>query len=200
MWAFLPAVCYFVSLPIYITLFAPRCKSTIDVNEWQSHVTIALTPIANLVLQYYVFVDTLPLRFGYVVLGTVLIDTVEYWAHRLLHNPTLYAKLHNVHHGIGVPHPTMSFVNHSLEIVFTTLPILLSFLWCGCSFSEYTVATALAFVATIADHVSVDPNGFHTRHHCVSKRCNFQQPFGTYWDHLCSTYDPLSSWKIPFRP
>ena len=199
-WAALPALAYFCALPLYLRAAPPRKRIALSM-ELQSHAAIASTVVANYLLWATLFEQQLaPPRPLYVVLGTVVIDTVEYWSHRLLHTPILFQKLHYVHHSIGTPHPTLSFVNHGLEIVFTTPPILLGMLLCSCRFSEYCLATGLAFVATISDHVATNPTSFHVLHHCGNKRCNLQQPFFTYWDHVCGTYDTRSALKIPFVP
>ena len=198
-WSLMPAVAYFCALPLYVAL-APRAQPSKWSMEIQSHMAIASTPLPNLALAAWLFDDVRSLRVSHILLAILVIDTAEYWSHRLLHTPYLFNTLHHVHHSIGVPHPSCSFVNHFLEILFTTPPIVLGMLVGGCSFREYVVATALAFVATLADHVSTHPRSFHVLHHCGNKRCNLQQPFFTFWDRLCGTYDPRSKWKIPFFP
>jgi sterol desaturase/sphingolipid hydroxylase (fatty acid hydroxylase superfamily) len=201
-WAAVPAIAYFGALPLY-SRCAPTPPKPIERSvKLQSHLAIAATPIANLALAFLLFEHTATtlLRPSRVLAAMLVIDTVEYWSHRLLHSRVLYNHLHCVHHSIGVPHPTLSFVNHVVEIVFTTPPIVLGMLVCGCSYHEYIVSTALAFVATIADHVAVHPRAFHVMHHCGNKSHNLQQPFFTFWDHVCGTYDARSRCKIPFVP
>jgi len=199
-WAAAPAAAYFCALPLYLRIAPAPPKPVPRAVEWQSHLAIAATPIANVALSWFLFAPTAALRASHVLLGMLVIDTAEYWSHRLLHTRALFDRLHWVHHSVGVPHPTVSFANHFLEIVFTTPPILLGMLACGCSYREYVVSTALAFVATIADHVAADPRAFHVMHHCGNKRRNLQQPFFTFWDHACGTYDSRSRRKIPFVP
>lgn len=198
-WSVFPAVSYFTALPLYVRC-APRSRGRVRALEWQSHVAIAATAVANAVLWSTLFAARPPTtpRASRVLVGVAIVDTVEYWMHRLLHTPALYERVHHVHHAIGVPFPSLSFVNHALDVAFTTPPILACVLACGLTFEEYCLTSALAFVATLADHVSANPRAFHTLHHCGDKRRNLEQPFFTIWDHLCGTYDERSARKIPF--
>ena len=197
-WSALPAAAYFGALPLYARC-APR-RARKSASERQSHLTLAATVVANAVLWGTLFGAREPSapRIQYVGAGVLLVDTVEYWMHRLLHTATLYGRVHHVHHAIGVPYPALSFVNHALEVALTTPTLLACMLACGLTFEEYCATSALAFVATLADHVAANPRAFHTLHHCGDKRRNLQQPFFTFWDHLCGTYDARSARKIPF--
>jgi sterol desaturase/sphingolipid hydroxylase (fatty acid hydroxylase superfamily) len=56
---------------------------------------------------------------GYLVLSAFIMmlmhDTYFYWAHRLMHHPTLYRHVHQVHHRSTNPSPWAAFYFHPLE-------------------------------------------------------------------------------------
>ncbi len=52
------------------------------------------------------------------VLVMVLVhDTYYYWAHRLMHHPKVYSRVHALHHSFSNPTPFASYAFHPLEAV-----------------------------------------------------------------------------------
>lgn len=206
----IPSISYFLSLKVYGRYMKLKRYTVHSTNsthllrlQTMSDTVILLSFISNFCIQY-LFEYSQPknnqVRFAFVFMGMLIVDTVEYWSHRILHTNFLFEKIHYVHHSVGKPVPSVSFSNHTLEVVFTTPPILILLLVAGMSFHEFIVILTLSFIATASDHSNVHPFAFHTLHHCENKKTNYQQPFFTFWDHVCKTYNPKSEKKIPFWP
>ena len=144
--------------------------------------------------------DPFGVTFSRTVACVLIIDTIKYWSHRFFHTPYMFEAIHYVHHSVGKPVPSVSFANNSLEIVLTNPAIVVLSLLCGVTFLEFIIVMSLAFVATASDHANTDPRAFHMLHHCGNKNTNFQQPFFTFWDRICGTYNHNTVPKIPLWP
>lgn len=135
--------------------------------------------------------------------AAVMLDTYQYWMHRLAHtNRFLYRNFHSVHHRLTVPYAFGALYNHPVEgFVMDTLggaiPTLFLNMhpWTSCLF--FSIAT----LKTVDDHcgfslTGVDPlqflfsnnAGYHDIHHWGKGRMyNFSQPFFTFWDKAMGT-------------
>ncbi|KAJ1541509.1 hypothetical protein HK096_010136, partial [Nowakowskiella sp. JEL0078] len=131
-----------------------------------------------------------------------LLDTYEYWVHRLMHeNRFLYRHVHSVHHEMTVPFAFGALYNHpfesfAMDIVgggLTTI-ILDMHPWTATIF--YCIAT----MKTVDDHCGyafkwhpmhiLFPNNaiFHDVHHWGKGiKYNYSQPFFTWWDTWMGT-------------
>tara|TARA_A100001015_G_scaffold274727_1_gene331345 strand:- start:353 stop:1009 length:657 start_codon:yes stop_codon:yes gene_type:complete len=198
----IPSISYFLSLKIY-KIFHRNLKDNKYNQIFNSNKNIASTFLVNSLLVYPIYsffgFEIEEFRSFQIVLGILIVDTVEYFYHRFYHKiPFLYKHLHSAHHNIYLS-PDVSFTNNEIEPLVTSTSVFLSLL-CFLSFFEYIIVSSLSFIATIADHTNTRKNKFHYIHHHVNKNTNFQQPFFTFWDHIFGTYNPKSSLKIPFIP
>lgn len=141
------------------------------------------------------------IRLPYVCLGIFIIDTIEYFLHYTYHlNLYIYHNIHNFHHKPHPINPYIALCNNDYELVITTPLILICFLIFKITYIEYIIITTLAIIATVCDHTYTSNRKFHILHHNNNKNTNFQQPFLTYWDYICGTYNKHSKIKIPFVP
>jgi len=140
------------------------------------------------------------------VIGAAIVDTYQYWMHRLFHrNRFLYRHFHSVHHQVTAPYAYAALYNHPVEgllmdTVSGGLPILILDMhpWTA------TLFTSFATMKTVHDHCGYvlpwDPwhvcfatPAYHDVHHWGSGiRYNFSQPFFTIWDEVGGTICPYS--------
>jgi sterol desaturase/sphingolipid hydroxylase (fatty acid hydroxylase superfamily) len=202
----IPTCVYFTACSIY-EKFVPKIKDNERLQPYfdNSSKNMISAGIANIFLVYPLFSffekDIEIMQVKNIVLGCLMIDTIEYFWHALYHNiPYMYSSSHSYHHKPFPVYPRASFYNHDSEAFITSSFILCAFLYFSYSYYEYIVITALSYWATVCDHTNTDKNKFHILHHNGNKNTNFQQPFFTFWDHLFGTYNPESKLKIPFIP
>jgi Delta7-sterol 5-desaturase len=139
--------------------------------------------------------------WGYLALSIVLYvaftETWIYWAHRWLHTPWAYKKLHKVHHDFRVTNSWVSMAFHPLDSFLQAAPHhLFGFLL---PVHGLVYLTFVSFVSVwsvmIHDRVSfvrstvINTTNHHTLHHWYYNY-NFGQ-FFTFWDRLMGT------WKDP---
>ncbi|CCF58099.1 hypothetical protein KAFR_0D04510 [Kazachstania africana CBS 2517] len=175
--------------------------------------------IVNLHLNQYLsleIIDTL-VNYAYnygisafkIAIGFVIIDTWQYWLHRLMHlNKTLYKKYHSVHHELYVPYAYGALFNAPLEgFLLDTLGTGIAAILTGLSQREQIILYTFATMKTVDDHCGYDlpfdpfqmifPNNsvYHDIHHQTwGLKSNFAQPFFVFWDNVCSTkFAPMDS-------
>jgi sphinganine C4-monooxygenase len=140
------------------------------------------------------------------MVGAFIVDTYQYWMHRLFHrNKFLYRNFHAVHHEVTAPYAFAALYNHPIEgllmdTVSGGLPILILDMhpWTA------TLFTSFATMKTVHDHCGYvlpwDPwhwcfatAAYHDIHHWGRGiRYNFSQPFFTIWDEFGGTIYPYS--------
>jgi len=152
-------------------------------------------------LTYYVYWWAGPIVR--LVIGAIILDTYQYWVHRLFHTiPFLYKHVHAVHHRLYVPYAYGSHYNHPVEggaadALSGILATNLSRMY------EREVVLLLAIVAykSVEDHcgyqwtkhplrwLSKNDAEFHEIHHQVAGlKYNFSQPLFVMWDKAMGTY------------
>lgn len=120
-----------------------------------------------------------------VLLGMLLVDTAEYWCHRLMHSDArLYARLHRTHHA-APPAAELALLNSSGEAALTGTTIFVLFAAARASWCTLVAVTSLASIKTVWDHGLRGTS--HALHH-ANPRVNFEQPFFHVWDVACGTY------------
>jgi len=121
-----------------------------------------------------------------VFFGMLVLDTVEYWVHRLLHAyKWLYRLTHQTHH-MPPSCAALSLYNSAFEVLPFSTCITLSFYMAGSTWMDFIIVTSLANLKTAWDHASTRKGHHHELHH--SKPCyNFEQPFFDVWDRLMGT-------------
>lgn len=121
-----------------------------------------------------------------VFMGMLVLDTVEYWVHRLLHaHKWLYRMTHQTHH-MPPSCAALSLYNSACEVIPFSTCITISFYLSGVTWMDFIIVTSLANLKTAWDHASTRKGHHHELHH--SKPCyNFEQPFFDVWDRLMGT-------------
>ncbi len=203
LFSFVPTVSYFISTKFY-GYFHQGKKIADSINVYSSSKNMIASTPANIfaaypLFNYFSYIEGV--TFSNIMIGILIIDTMEYFYHYFLHHiPFLYNNVHNVHHRPVPMTPQTAFTNHDGEIAMTSPFILLVYVFSPLSFEEYIIVTALSFSATVSDHAVTSKKKYHYIHHHVNKNKNLQQPFFTFWDHIFGTYYEGSELKIPFVP
>ncbi|CAK9435671.1 uncharacterized protein LODBEIA_P03980 [Lodderomyces beijingensis] len=135
-------------------------------------------------------------------LASVVIDSWQYWLHRLMHvNRALYRRFHSRHHRLYVPYAFGALYNDPVEgFLLDTLGSGIASLVTGLSHREQIILYTFATLKTVDDHCGyrlpydpfqiIFPNNsvYHDIHHQIwGIKNNFSQPFFTFWDVLNST-------------
>jgi sphinganine C4-monooxygenase len=136
------------------------------------------------------------------VFAMFIIDTWQYFLHRLMHvNKFLYKQFHSVHHRLYVPYAFGALYNHPVEgFLLDSLGAVL-----GEAFAQLSIRQAILFftfstMKTVDDHCGYnfpfDPLQLFTRnnadyhdihHQVIGIKSNFSQPFFVHWDVLLGT-------------
>ncbi|KXS22022.1 hypothetical protein M427DRAFT_92655 [Gonapodya prolifera JEL478] len=138
-----------------------------------------------------------------VVWFLVFTDWLIYWAHRFLHHPWVYPRVHKVHHMWKVPTPFASHAFNALDGYMQSLPYhLFAFL-----FPLQKYVYLILFVGVNIWTISIHDQLFISRNHIINSTAhhtihhrdfnyNFGQYF-TFWDWISGTYrDPLDELKF----
>ncbi|SCU86991.1 LAMI_0D04324g1_1 [Lachancea mirantina] len=165
------------------------------------------------------FVPNDLIYFGYmygfplfkVIIGFGIIDSWQYWLHRLMHvNKTLYKLYHSRHHRLYVPYAYGALYNAPTEgFLLDTCGTGLAALLTGITPREQILLFTFATMKTVDDHCGyalpwdpfqwLFPNNavYHDIHHQqFGIKTNFAQPFFTFWDSFCNTkYEGLAEYE-----
>lgn len=131
-------------------------------------------------------------------------DCLVYWAHRGLHHPLIYKRIHKGHHTYRYTTPFSSHAFHPLDGFGQGLPYIIA-TYC---FPVHNIIYVCLFVVvncwTVMIHDQVDfgethflnSTGHHTIHH-VDFNYNYGQ-YTTIWDRIGGTYKPaIKTHNIP---
>ncbi|KAL0912514.1 hypothetical protein M5K25_018492 [Dendrobium thyrsiflorum] len=141
------------------------------------------------------------------IVAMVVMDTWQYFMHRLMHmNKFLYKHIHSKHHALVVPYPYGAMYNHLLEgLILDIIVGVLSFLVSG-----MTPRTAIYFfsftaIKSVDDHSAMwlpgnllhvffnNNSAYHDIHHQLyGTKYNFSQPFFVTWDKILGTHMPFT--------
>ncbi|KDQ61648.1 hypothetical protein JAAARDRAFT_54994 [Jaapia argillacea MUCL 33604] len=151
-------------------------------------------------LVYYTYWWAIPI--AQLLFGMFIIDTWQYFLHRLMHNnKTLYKHFHSVHHRLYVPYAFGALYNHPVEgFVLDTMGAGIAEALSGMSVRQATFLFVISTFKTVDDHcgysLPFDPlqwmtgntADYHDIHHqVVGIKSNFAQPFFTHWDVMLGT-------------
>ncbi|KDQ19588.1 hypothetical protein BOTBODRAFT_126477 [Botryobasidium botryosum FD-172 SS1] len=139
------------------------------------------------------------------VLAFAVIDTWQYFFHRLFHiNKFLYKHIHSVHHRLYVPYAFGALYNHWFEgLLLDSIGATIAHTVTGMTSRQTFLLFTFATLKTVDDHCGyalpfdpfqvLFPNNakYHDIHHRTwGIKTNFSQPFYIHWDVLFGTrYD-----------
>lgn len=141
----------------------------------------------------------------YYIATTVFIiffhDTYFYWAHRLMHHPLLYERVHKVHHLSKDPTPWAAFAFHPSEAVLEIAFVPVLIFTIPLHFSSLLILSLWQIVFNVMGHLGYEifPRGMvkhplfkwlntstnHNMHHKYV-RCNYGLYFNI-WDRIMDT-------------
>jgi sphinganine C4-monooxygenase len=134
--------------------------------------------------------------------GFILVDTWQYFFHRLFHtNQYLYKKFHSWHHRLYVPYAFGALYNHPFEgFLFDSLGTLVAHQLTFQSQRQAVFFFTFSTFKTVDDHcgysLPFDPfqiffsnnAAYHDIHHqSFGIKKNFSQPFFIHWDYWLGT-------------
>jgi lathosterol oxidase len=148
---------------------------------------------------------TIPIYFDvaergwlYAVASTVLlfllVDALAYYAHRAMHQRTMFRLIHRHHHRFLAPTPFVVVAMHPIEFVIFQAATFLPMFVLPLHYASAIAVFVYVFVFNIIDHSGVrlesrlpwqGPSRYHDDHH-VYFHCNFGQHL-TLWDRLHGT-------------
>jgi len=146
-----------------------------------------------------------------ICIAFVIIDSWQYWLHRIMHmNKTLYKRFHSRHHRLYVPYAFGALYNDPFEgFLLDTLGTGVASLVTQLTPREAIILYTFSTLKTVDDHCGyalpfdpfqqLFPNNsiYHDIHHQqFGIKTNFSQPFFTFWDVLNNTrYSDLDNYK-----
>lgn len=139
-----------------------------------------------------------------IVVFLVLHDAYFYWAHRFMHLPGIYQRVHLVHHLSTNPSPWSAFAFHPLEGILEVLFLPLVIYTLPLHLYAIVIFLIIMTVMNVIGHLGYEmyPAGFlknavgqwnntsthHNMHHLLV-RCNYGLYFN-WWDRLMNTNHP----------
>jgi sphinganine C4-monooxygenase len=134
--------------------------------------------------------------------AVVLLDTWEYFIHRLMHvNKWMYTTFHSRHHRLYVPYAYGALYNHPFEgFLLDTVGAGLSYKIMGMTPRLGILFFCCSTIKTVDDHcgyslpwdplqhITSNNAAYHDIHHQTwGIKTNFSQPFFTFWDRFLGT-------------
>lgn len=146
-----------------------------------------------------------PLEVMATIAGCVVVeDTAFYWAHRTLHRPELYKRIHKIHHDFKMPNGFAAEYAHPVEHTLANLfplfagPILIALTTGRCHLVSSLAWTMFRVCESVDGHCGYNlpfspfglfpgrPNSFeHDWHH--SRNAGNFASFFTFWDDAMGT-------------
>lgn len=150
------------------------------------------------------FVEHWMLRLSRFIFAIILLDTYQYWVHRLFHTfPSLYY-YHSFHHKVYLSYSFSALYVHPLEsFVLDTGSMAFATLISGLVNDHFIflIFISLSTIKTIDDHCGrntkwyysfslfENDSNYHSIHHTLKGiKYNFSQPYFVFWDKICKTY------------
>jgi Delta7-sterol 5-desaturase len=157
--------------------------------------------------QLYFDINQLPLWYLPISLGISMFihETYYYWLHRIIHHPSLYRHIHQVHHDSLITSPWTAFSFHPIEGLLEALIIPAIIFVLPMHYSMLVLQLTIMTVSATINHLDIEiyPKGnFGTwfgnnvigaTHHGLHHR-QFKFNFGlyfTFWDKWAKTESPL---------
>ena len=149
-----------------------------------------------------------------VLVYLLLHDSWFYWTHRLMHRPTLYRRMHAVHHASRAPTAWTAMSFHPWESVTGAILIPILVLLIPIHYGALLTVLLVMTVMGVTNHMGWEmfprwmvqgrlgdwliTASHHQKHH-EKYLCNFGLYF-RFWDRLCGTDRGLGSFVSERRP
>lgn len=138
---------------------------------------------------------------GQMIYMALIEDILFYWAHRLLHHPSIYPSIHKQHHQYKDTVSIASEYSHPLETIFSNiLPSVIGYKLLANSIHQVTISVWIVarILESIDGHSGYDlpwspfrllpcsaSSSFHDYHHTTNIG-NYGSLF-SIWDTICNT-------------
>lgn len=138
------------------------------------------------------------------VVSLLIDETYYYWVHRWLHIPSVFRKIHKIHHQSNMPSPWTAFSFHPVEGLLLSLSLPLTLMLIPMHPGVIIIQLTLMTFSSVVNHLDIElyPATFHKHpmgkwligatHHGLHHR-QFKYNFGlyfTFWDKLKKTESP----------
>lgn len=149
-----------------------------------------------------------------VIVYLLLHDSWFYWTHRLMHRPTIYKRMHAVHHASRDPTAWAAMSFHPWESITGAVLIPALVLLIPIHYGALLTVLTIMTIMGVTNHMGWDifpkwlvhgPAGrwlitasHHQRHH-EKHLCNFGLYF-RFWDRFCGTDRGLGEFRSDSRP
>jgi sterol desaturase/sphingolipid hydroxylase (fatty acid hydroxylase superfamily) len=150
-------------------------------------IVTTLAQSAAMLVTSVFFVSKWHFRWWTVPLGMVVTDTFQYTTHYMYHKQERLFRMHATHHQLRPMSALGALHNSHLSKFVGGLGLV--FVFCNVlrySFLEFSLLTSLAMIAVVREHCPGLGDTPHSRHH-EGLHGNWQEPFGSYLDHLFGT-------------
>ena len=159
-----------------------------------------------IIFRSYIFVDSLIPSIQTIIFYFIVIDTVYYWVHRIIHRiPFLKELLHGTHHDAFNLIPFDAFYVYIHEyLLYMILTNIVPLLFIPINIIEYFVVFILVLIHSVYIHsesdkeFSIPPfidSTFHKYHHQIGKG-NYSI-FFPFWDNYMETRIPAPAESTP---
>lgn len=142
--------------------------------------------------------------FASMPLAVLAHDFYFYWAHRFMHLPGVYDRVHKVHHLSTNPSPLAAFAFHPIEAVIEALGFVFMMMVVPLHWSAFLIVSTYMLLTNVMGHLGYEffPRGFsdnkrlnwintatsHNQHHRT-----YRYNYGLYtllWDKIFGTVHP----------
>lgn len=170
--------------------------ATIILLLWQKEYTRIYSEVSSYSLWW------LPLSL---VISLFIDETYYYWIHRWMHHPTVFKKIHKIHHESNITSPWTAAAFHPLEAFLLSLPLLFTVLVLPMHTGVILMQLLIMTFSSVINHLNIEIySRRHTsgalaqwligpRHHSLHHK-QFKYNFGlyfTFWDRIKKTESPL---------
>lgn len=169
-------------------------SGTITVILWQKGFTYIYTE-AGSYGWWYLPVSLLLIMF--------LQETYYYWMHRWMHKPSVFKRIHRVHHESNIPSPFTAFSFHPLEALLQAIFLPIIFMIVPVHYWVIIVLLSIMSITSVINHLDIEiysekPQSLFNKwiigstHHSLHHK-HYKYNYGlyfTFWDVLKNTQNP----------
>ncbi len=123
-----------------------------------------------------------------VFLMLILHDTYFYWMHRLIHQPTLYKRIHLVHHKSTNPSPWAAYAFHPLEGVLEAAVVFPIVLFIPFHFSALLTFLMIMIIYNVYGHLGFELYPKRFSNHPIGKWLNTSVNHNQHHKHFNGNY------------